>query len=215
MERDHALQPVAGPAGQVRQGRRVRRRRLPAGVRHDLGVRRHLDGPRGHALLAGVARDHRRQRRDRHEGRAARRLGAAGRLRQVAARHADGRGSARPGRGVPLRRLDPARPRQAVRRHRARRHDHRRVRGGRRLRPRPDAARGRRRDRAGHLSRRGRLRRHVHRQHHGQRGRGAGHVAARQRRTAGDRPSARRIRPTQRRSRRRAAAPRASPPATS
>ena len=70
----------------------------PDGVRHDLGVRRHLDGPRGHALLAGVPRGDRRQRRDGDAGRAAGRLGAAGRLRQVAARHADGRRPARPAR---------------------------------------------------------------------------------------------------------------------
>ena len=68
------------------QGRRARRGRLPARVRHHLGLRRHLDGPRGHALLAGVARGHRRLGRDGDDGRAARRLGAAGRLRQVAAR---------------------------------------------------------------------------------------------------------------------------------
>ena len=47
--------------------------------------------------------------------------------------------------------LDPARQGQAVRRHRDGRDDHRRVRGGRRVRPRPDAARGRRRHRAGDL----------------------------------------------------------------
>jgi dihydroxy-acid dehydratase len=74
----------------------VRRRRLPAGVRHDLGLRRHLDGPRGHARLAGLPRGHRRLGRDGHVRRAARRLGAAGRLRQVAARHAHGRRPARP-----------------------------------------------------------------------------------------------------------------------
>ena len=98
--------------------------------------------------------------------------------------------------------------RQAVRRHRARGDDHRRVRGGRRVRPRPDTARGRRRHRASHLPRRGCLRRHVHRQYHGQRRRGDGHVAARQRGTAGDRPSPRRVRAPQRGSRRRAAAAR-------
>ena len=47
--------------------------------------------------------------------------------------------------GVPLRRLDPARLGQAVRRHRDGRHDHRRLRGGRRLRARADDPRGRRR----------------------------------------------------------------------
>ena len=104
--------------------------------------------------------------------------------------------------------LDPARHRQAVRRQREPGHDHRRLRGGRRLRPRPDEPRGRRRDRAGHLPRRGRLRRHVHRQHDGQRRRGAGHVAARLGRAARDRPAPRRLRPSVRRGRRRAAAAR-------
>ena len=188
------MQPVAGPAGEGRQGGRARRGRLPDGVRHDLGVRRHLDGPRGHALLAGVPRGDRRQRRDRHDGRAPRRLGAAGRLRQVAARHADGRRPPRPGQGVPLRRIDHARQGQADRRHRARRHDHRRVRGRRRLLPRADVPRGRRHHRARHLSRRGRLRRHVHRQHHGQRRRGDRHVAAGQRGPARQRPPPRRVR---------------------
>jgi dihydroxy-acid dehydratase len=37
-----SLQRLARP-----QGRRARRRRLPAGVRHDLGVRRHRDGHEG------------------------------------------------------------------------------------------------------------------------------------------------------------------------
>ena len=120
------------------QGRRARGRRLPAGVRHHLGLRRHLDGPRGHALLAGLPRGDRRLGRDRDDGRAARRLGAAGRLRQVAARDADGRGPARPGLGVPLRRVDHARPGR-----RPGRHDHRRVRGGRRLPRRPDQPRAR------------------------------------------------------------------------
>ena len=55
LERGHALQPAARPAGQAGQGGRARRRRLPARVRHDRGVRRHLDGPRGHARLAGLA----------------------------------------------------------------------------------------------------------------------------------------------------------------
>ena len=56
---------------------------------------------------------------------------------------------------------------------RPRRHDHRRVRGGRRLPGRQDQPRGGRRDRAGDLPGRGCLRRHVHRQHDGLCGRGA------------------------------------------
>ena len=87
------------------------------------------------------------------------------------------------------------------------RHDHRRVRGGRRVRARADHARGGRRDRARDLSGRGRLRRHVHRQHDGQRRRGAGHVAAGLGRAARRRPSPRRVRRRVRRGRRRAAAP--------
>ena len=52
------------------------------------GMRASLVSPRGHRRLG----------RDGHVRRAARRHGAARRLRQVAARHADGRGPARPGR---------------------------------------------------------------------------------------------------------------------
>ena len=168
------MQPVARPAGQAGQGRGARRGRLPAGVRHDLGLRRHLDGPRRHALLAGVPRDHRRLGRDGVPRRAARRRRAAGRLRQVAARHADGRRPARRRRGVPLRRLDPAGQAR-----RPRRDDHRRVRGGRRLPGRQDHAATSWPRSRGRSARRGRLRRHVHRQHDGLGGRGAGHVAAR------------------------------------
>ena len=202
VERDHALQPVPGPAGQGREERRARGGRLPARVRHHLGLRRHLDGPRGHALLAGVPRGDRGQRRDGDDGRAARRLGAAGRLRQVAAGDDDGRRAARPGLGVPLRRVDHARAGR-----RPRRHDHRRLRGGRRLPGRQDHPRRGGPHRAGHLSRRGRLRRHVHRQHDGRRRRGARHVAARLGGTAGGRPAPRRLRAPVRRGRRRDAAP--------
>ena len=57
----------------------------------------------------------------------------------------------------------------------------------------------------------GLLRRHVHRQHDGQRRRGAGHGAARQRRTAGARQPPRRLRRRLRRGRGQPAAARASP----
>ena len=97
LERDHPLQPLARPAREGREERRARGGWLPARVRHHLGLRRHRHGARGHALLAGVARGHRRLGRDGDDGRAARRLGAARRLRQVPARHADGRSPARPG----------------------------------------------------------------------------------------------------------------------
>ena len=137
-------------------------------------------------------RGHRRLGRDGDDGRAARRLGAARRLRQVAARHADGRRAARPRRGLPLRRLDPARARstasdvtiidafEAVGAC-ARRADH---------------PRGGRRDRARDLPRRGRLRRHVHRQHDGRASpRRSGMSLPGSRRAAGRRPPPRRLRP--------------------
>ena len=62
-----------------------------------------------------------------------------------------------------------------------RRHDHRRLRGRRRLPGGQDQPRGGRPHRARDLPGRGRLRRHVHRQHDGRRRRGARHVAARAR----------------------------------
>ncbi len=176
LERDHPLQPVARPAGQGRQDRRAQRRRLPARVRHDLGVRRHLDGPRGHALLAGEPRDHRRLGRDRHDGRAPRRIGAARRLRQEPAGHADGRRAPRPGQRVPLRRVD-----HAGQRRRQGRHDHRRLRGRRCLHQGTHHARRGRQDRTRHLPGRRRLRWHVHRQHDGHRRGGARHEPARDR----------------------------------
>ena len=149
-------------------------RRIPAAVRHDLGLGRHLDGSRGHALLARVARGHRRLGRDRHDGRAPRRLRAARRLRQVDPRHADGQRPPRPLERLPLRRIDRARAGSSsadgtekditiidsfeARRRVPRRPDER---------GRPQAHRVRVR------ARRGRLRRHVHRQHDGVGRRGA------------------------------------------
>ena len=130
-------------------------------------------------------RGHRRLGRDRHDGRAPRRLRAARRLRQVAARHADGRRPPRPRRASSS---TPARSRragsssrdgtekdvtiidsfEAVGACKAGKHE----RGG------PQAHRVR------HRARRGRLRRHVHREHHGVRRRGARHEPARLRRAA-------------------------------
>lgn len=110
LERDHPVQPVAATARDRGEGGRAHRGWLPAGVRHHLGLRRHLHGAPGHALLTGEPGDHRRLGGDRRRGRAARRDGAAGGLRQVAARDADGRGPARPRRGVRLRRIDHAGP---------------------------------------------------------------------------------------------------------
>ena len=76
------------------QGGRARAGGFPDRVHHDRRVRRHLHGPRGHAGVAGQPGDHRRLGRVRDARRAVRRAGHLRRLRQVAARHADGR---RPG----------------------------------------------------------------------------------------------------------------------
>ena len=115
-----------------------RRGRLRHAVRHHLGVRRHLDGPRGDARLAGLPRGDRRLRRDRRVRRAPRRHRDARRLRQVAARHAHGRGAARPRERLRLRGVDAPGQAQGPRRRGHRPHDHRRLRGRRGLRARPD-----------------------------------------------------------------------------
>ena len=115
----------------------------PDRVQHHRGVRRHLDGPRGHACLARVARGHRRLGRDRDARRAVRRHGQLRRLRQVAARHDDGRGPLQRARRVPVRRLDPAwQPQRPRARH------HLGVRSGRRSCHGSDRRRGARRHRA-------------------------------------------------------------------
>ena len=79
VQRHHALQRPPRPPGP--QGRRghSRRRRRAADLRRPDRLRRHHDGPSGHALQPGVARGHRRQhrgRRRRHEPR--RRAGVGG-----------------------------------------------------------------------------------------------------------------------------------------
>ena len=110
--------------------------------------------------------------------------------------------------GVPVRGVDRAGLGAAVGRHReGQRHDHRRVRGRRRVRARADEHGGRRPHRARDLPGRGRVRRHVHGQHDGVRRRGHGHVRARVRRPAVRRPPARRVRAQVRRGRGRHAAP--------
>ncbi len=86
--------------------------RLPARVRDDLGERRHLDGPRGHASVVGEPRDHRRLRRDGDARRALRCARRVRRMRQEPAGHAHGGGPTQPALGVRLRRVDPARSSQ-------------------------------------------------------------------------------------------------------
>ena len=129
VERGHAVQPAAGPPGQAVEGRRPRRRRVPDRVHDHRRLRRHLDGPRGHAGVARVPRGHRRLGRDRDARRAVRCPGHLRRVRQEPARDAHGRRPGEPAVGVPLRRVDPPGPAQGQ----GHRHRHR-VRGGRCLR---------------------------------------------------------------------------------
>ena len=161
-----------------------------------------VDGARGDALLARESRGHRRQRRDRRHGGAPRRHGAAGRLRQVASRHAHGRRAPRARERLPLRGLHRPRVGQARRRHGAHDHDHRLVRGRRRVQGRPDERSRPQEDRVRLRTWRGRLRRNVHRQHHGVHRGGARHEPPRILHAAERRPPSRHVRAPLRRGRR-------------
>ena len=163
VERGHAVQPAARPAGQAGQGRSPRGRRLPDRVRHHRRIRRHLDGPRGHESVPGQPGGDSRLRRARDARRTFRRDGHFRRLRQVPARYAHGRRSGQPPGGVSLRRVDPAGPRTA---RRGSGH-HQRLRGGRSPGCRDSDRRGADPHRAERLPHHRQLRRHVHRQHHG------------------------------------------------
>ena len=189
VERGHTVQHAARPSRQAIEGRRARRRRVPHRVHDDRGLRWHLHGTRGHAGVARLARGDRRLHRDGDACRALRRARDLRRLRQVAARNADGRGQAQPAVGLPLRRIDS--PRSAQRpspRHRER------VRGRRRVRRRHDH-RGRvGSDRDAGVPDHRQLRRDVHRQHDGVDRRGHRHVAAGFGVAARGRPPARRLR---------------------
>jgi methionine synthase / methylenetetrahydrofolate reductase(NADPH) len=153
----------------ARPARRRRGRRQGGDLQHDHRFRRHLDGHRGHEVLAGLARGDRRLDRD---GRRLRGLSTARRhrrLRQEHARLPDGDGAAEPSGGVRLRRHDPARAAiaartvdivsvfEAVGATRAA------------MWTTPSCTRSRLRDPGRRF-----LRRHVHRQHHGLGDRGAG-----------------------------------------
>ncbi len=116
VERGHAVQPAARPSGQAGQGGRAVGRRLPARVHDHRRERRHLDGPRGHAGLAREPRGHRRLGRAHDPRRAARRAGVVRRVRQVAARHADGLGPLQRAGGVRLRRVRSCRVTATARR---------------------------------------------------------------------------------------------------
>ena len=216
VERDHPVQPVAGPAGQGGQGRRARRRaatrwssapsRCPTASRW---ATRACTSPssRREVIADSVETVMQAERLDGSVLLAGCDKSLPGMLMAAARLDLPSvflyAGSILPG----IAKLSDGSERD--------RHDHRRVRGRRRLRARADEPRGRRRHRARDLPRRGRLRRHVHRQHDGLGRRGDRHVAARLGRPARHRPAPRRVRPQVRRGRRRAAPPAASPPATS
>ena len=93
--REHALLALAAPAGRGRQdgGRHGRRHALR--VHHDLGFRRRVDEPPGHAHEPDVARTDRRFDRTGDARPRLRRTGRLCRMRQDAARNHDGDGAAR------------------------------------------------------------------------------------------------------------------------
>ena len=128
----HALQHAHRRAGARGRGRGRCRRRQERAVQYHHGVGRHFDGIAGHALLAGVARGHRRFDRDGGRCRGLRRLGRDRRLRQEHARLRDGDRAAEPAGGIRLWRHHPAR--RPAARHRFG------VRGGRRTRGRHASA---------------------------------------------------------------------------
>ena len=146
-------------AQHVKRGIR-RRRRDADGVQHDRRLGRRLDGDRGHARLARLARGDRRLDRARHARAPVRRPRLPGRLRQDDPGGRDGAGAARPARSRALQRLDRARPLQG-----RRRHDPGRLRGRRRARRRHDERRRGARARERRLPGRRRVRRPVHREH--------------------------------------------------
>ena len=160
LDRDDAVQPEPARAGPARQARHPRGRRHADGVQHDLGLGRRLDGHRGHARLAGLARGDRRLDRARRARPPVRRPRLPRRLRQDDPGRRDGAGAARHARAGALQRLDRARPLPGPRRD-----DPGRLRGGRRARRREDERRGGARARERGLPGRRRVRRPVHGQH--------------------------------------------------
>ena len=173
LEQPDAVQHAHRPArAGGREGRR-RGRRQEHDFRDDHRLRRHLDGHARHAVLARLARGHRRLDRDDRRRAGLRWRGRDRRLRQEHAGLPDGARASRPAVGVRLRRHDPTWRRTA--RHRVG------VRGGGRARAGCDLS-----DRellevertVDPGSRQ--LRRHVHRQHDGFGHRGARHESRQQ-----------------------------------
>ena len=108
---------VARAAGRCGAARRRRRRRAAGAVHDDLGLRRRLDEPQGHADEPGVARADRRLDRGGDARPCLRRPGRLRRLRQDPARRDDGDGPAQLPERLRLRRRDAARHLARPRRH--------------------------------------------------------------------------------------------------
>ena len=170
---DHALQ--LRPAAPGRRGghRAEGRRRQPADLRHADHQRRHGHGHRRHEVQPGVARGHRRLRRDLRRRPVDGRRDGHRRLRQEHARRHDGHAARQRAGHLHLRRHHPARPLQGPG------PEHRqRVRGGGPVQRRQDERGRLLPDRAPRHPGQRLLRRHVHRQHHELGLRGAGHEPA-------------------------------------
>ena len=108
----HAVRAGARPPARDRpvcqtphRGPRLLRRR----IRYHRRGRRHRHGPRGHALLAAFARNHRRQHRIHGQCPLHRRTGPDRQLRQGDPRHADGCNAAQHPHGLRLGRPDGGR----------------------------------------------------------------------------------------------------------
>ena len=140
-----------------------RRRRRAADLRRPDRVRRHHDGPPGHALQPRVARGHRRQPRSRRRRHEPRRPARLRRLRQEHARLRHGDGPAEHPERLRLRRQHPARHRRRTARTSTSSPSSRRSASSR---PASSTTKRRAQDRVRGVPRRRLVRRHVHRQHH-------------------------------------------------
>ena len=154
------MQPQPARARRPRQARDPRGRRHAGRVQHDRGLRRRLDGNRGHARVPRLARGDRRLDRARGPGAPPRRPGLRRRLRQDEPGGRHGPLPPRPPRSRALLRHD--RPGDLPR---AGSDDPGGLRGDRRPRGRAPERRGSARARVGRVPGRRRLRRPVHRQH--------------------------------------------------
>jgi hypothetical protein len=161
------VQHRAVAPGAVGEAGREARQRHAAGVHDDHRDGRDRDGPRGDAVIAGVAGRDRGHGRTDDAGALLRRARGACRMRQVPAGDDDGDGAAERAVGLHLWRVDPAGAAGWPGHHGAGR-----VRGGGSAPGREPLGRGAGGDRTCGLPERGRLRRAVHGEHDGLRVRG-------------------------------------------